>query len=105
MTATPDPDTFYAWLNDDHRQTLVAPPMQTLVATQVLESAEENGLGLSNSAVTGIEVSYPDGYDPGDPDIQIEVKINRVVAIIFGRILNINEGGLSGITRQSIPQR
>lgn len=41
LTPTPAPDDFYSWLNDDHRETLVAPPMQTLVATHVLGSVEE----------------------------------------------------------------
>ena len=105
LTPTPASDDFYSWLTDEDRQTLVAPPMQTLVATQVLGSAGENDHGLDNPAVTGLEITYPDGYDPGAPDIQIQVKIDRTVAVIFGRILNFNEGVLSGLSRQKIPQR
>ena len=45
LTPTPGSDDFFEWLTDDHRMTLVAPPMQTLVATHVLGSLEENGLG------------------------------------------------------------
>ena len=105
ITSTPDPDDFYSWLNDDDRKTLVSPPMQTLVATQVMGNADENGLGWSNPAVTELAISYPDGYHPADQDIQIQVRISRNVAVIFGKILNFNQGVLSGLTRQKIPQR
>jgi hypothetical protein len=105
VTPTPDPDEFYRWLNDSDRLTLVAPPMQTLVATQVIGSADENGFGLSNPAVTDLTISYPDGYHLADPDIQIQVQIERSVAVIFGKILNFNQGVLSGLSRQKIPQR
>ncbi len=105
LTPTPAADDFYSWLTDDHRKTLVAPPMKTLVATYVLGSADENGLGLSNPAVTGLEITYPDQYTPDTQLLQIIVKVDRIVAIMFGSILNIEEGVLSGITKQSIPQR
>ena len=105
LTPTPGPDDFFYWVNDDHRRTLVSLPMQILVATYVLGSAEENGLGLSNPSVTELEISYPDHYHPGDAFLQIEVSINRIVAVMFGNLLNLGEGVLSGNTKQSIPQR
>ena len=103
LTPTPQLDDFFSWIDEDHRKTLVAPPMQTLVATHVLGSAEENGFGLSNPAVTGLEISYPDGYQPGHESIQISVRIDRLVVVMFGNLLNLNEGALSGKTKQSIP--
>lgn len=105
LTPIPAPDDFYSWLTEDHRATLVAPSMRTLVATHVLGSAEENGFGLSNPAVTEFEVDYPHQYQPGDQHLQIYIRIKRVVAVIFGSILNLDEGVLSGDTKQSIPQR
>jgi len=105
LTPTPESDDFYAWLSDEHRKTLVAPPMQTLVATQALNSAEENGLGLSNPAVTGIDITYPDQYLPEDQILQVDIKIHRIVAIIFGGLFDLEEGGLTGNSKQSIPQR
>jgi len=105
LTPTPFPDDFFSWINEDHRKTLVAPPMQTLVATHVLGSAEENGFGFSNPAVTDLKISYPDQYYPGTQFLQIQVQIKRVVAVIFGRMFNLNEGVLSGISKQSLPQR
>ncbi len=105
LTPTPPADDFFSWINDDHRKTLIAPPMQTLVATYVLGSAEENDHGLSNPAVTRFEITYPDNYHPGDQNIQIRVRISRVVAIMFGRLFNIEEGVLTGNTIQTIPQR
>jgi len=105
LTPTPDADDFYSWLSDDHRKTLVAPPMQTLVATHVAGSADENDLGFSNPAVTGLIITYPDHYTSGDQFLQIYVQIERVVAVMFGSILNLEEGVLTGTTKQSIPQR
>ncbi len=103
LTPTPLPGEFFSWINEDHRKTLVAPPMQTLVATHVLGSAEENGFGLNNPAMTGLEISYPDGYHPGDLSIRISVRMDRLVVVMFGNLLNLNEGVLSGKTKQSIP--
>jgi len=103
LTPTPAADDFFSWINEDHKKILVAPPMQTLVATHVLGSAEENGFGFSNPVVTGLEISYPDGYLPGDQSIQISVRIDRLVVVIFGNLLNLKEGVLSGKTLQSIP--
>lgn len=105
LTPTPAADDFFSWINDDHRQTLVAPPMQTLVATHVMGSAEENDHGLSSPVITGLEINYPDHYLIGDQNIQITVRIDRVVVIIFGNIFKLEEGVLSGNTKQSIPQR
>jgi len=105
LTPSPEADNFFSWIDDDHRKTLIAPPMQTLVATQVLAIAEENGLGLSNLVVTNINISYPDQYHVGDNFIQIAVRIDRTVAIMFGNLLNLDEGILSGNAKQNIPQR
>ena len=105
LTPTPAADDFFSWMSDDHRKTLVAPHMQTLVATHVVGSVEENGLGLSNPVVTDLEITYPDQYQPGDQDLKIDIQIKRVVAVIFGNLLNLNEGVLTGNSKQSLPQR
>ena len=105
LTPTPAPNDFFGWLTDFHRATLVAPPMRTLVATYVLGSAEDNGFGPSNPAVAEFEVDYPHQYHPGDQHLQIYIRIKRVAAVIFGSILNLDEGVLSGDAKQSIPQR
>ncbi|HDD56335.1 MAG TPA: hypothetical protein ENG59_08845 [Chloroflexi bacterium] len=101
-TPTPAPDDLYAWLTDEHRQTLVAPPLQTLVATHALGSLEENGLGLNNPNVIVITVSYPDGYHPGDQTLQILLGLDRRVVIMFGKVLNLKQGVLSGSSKQII---
>jgi len=105
LTPTPPADDIFSWIDDDHRKTLVAPPVRTLVATHVIGSLEDNGHGLSNPVVTDVEITYPYQYDPGDKSIQIEVQIDRVVAIMFGNFFELDEGVLSGNTKQSIPQR
>jgi len=105
LTPSPETENFFSWIDDDHRKTLIAPPMQTLVATHVMGSAEENGLGLSNPVVTDLKIIYPDQYHPGDQDLKIGIQIKRVAAVLFGNLLNLNEGVLTGNTKQSIPQR
>ena len=104
-TETPAADDFYPWLTDEDRQTLVAPPLQTAVATHVLGSLQENGLGLENPNVIDIGITYPEDYHPDDPTLEILLKLDRRVVIIFGKILNLNEGVLSGSSKQTIPQR
>ena len=105
LTSTPQADELLAWINDDHRKTLVAPPLQTMVATAVQGSLEDNGLGLSNPVVSDLQISYPHDYDPDGLAIQILVKVERTVAIMFGSVFNLEEGVLSGNSKQSIPQR
>lgn len=105
LTSSPAEDDFFSWINDDHRKTLVAPPMQTLVATHVLGSAEENDHGLSNPVITEIEITYPENYLAGEQNIQIKVRIDRVMVFLFGSLFNFDEGVLSGNTKQNIPQR
>ena len=89
-TETPDPDDFYPWLTDEDRQTLVAGPMQTTVATYVLGSLGENGLGLDNTNVIDIEINYPEAYHLDDQTLEILLKLDRRVVIIFGRLLNLS---------------
>jgi len=104
-THTPAPDDFYAWLTEEHRQTLVAPPMQTAVATYVLGSLTENGLGKDNPDLIGVGISYPENYHTGDPTLDILLDLDRNVVIIFGKFINLNKGVLSGSSKQTIPQR
>ncbi len=105
LTPAPGQDDFFYWINDDHRKTLVGAPMQTLVATHVLGAAEENGLGLSNPSVTRLEIVYPFSYDLNDQFIRIKVRIERVVPILFGNFLQLEDGVLSGDAEDKIPQR
>jgi len=104
-TQTPDQVNFYGWVNDDHRATIVAPPMRTMVATHSLAFADQNGVGLSNPDILHVEVSYPYQYDPDDQDLKIHIYIRRKVQIVFGSLLGINEGVISGESTQSLPQR
>ena len=104
-TKTPPADDLYAWLTDEHRQTLVAPPLQTIVATHALGSLDENGFGPDNPNLIDISVSYPDSYHPDDQTLNIFLYLDRRVVIIFGKILNLNQGVLSGSSKQTIPQR
>jgi len=104
-TPTPMPSDFYAWLKDYHRATLVSPALQTSVASQVQAYAENNNMGLSNPAVVELEVEYPDEYHIKDRDLNILVRIRRQVVVIFAGLLGLDQGELSGDTKQSIPQR
>ena len=104
-TPTPLPSDFYAWLKDHHRANLVSPAMQTSVAIQVHAYAENNNMGLSNPNVIELEVTYPYEHQLTDRDLNIYVRIRRQVTILFAGLLGIEQGELSGDTKQSIPQR
>lgn len=104
-TGTPDQSDFYGWLDDHHRMTLVAPPMRTVVAGQALAYADQNGAGLSNPDILQVEVNYPYQYHASDRVIKIHLLIRRKVRIVFGSLLGIDEGEISGETKQSLPQR
>jgi len=104
-TPTPLPSDFYAWLTDRHRATLVSPAMQTSVAFQVQAYAENNNLGLSNPDVVELEVTYPYEYHSNNRVLNIYVRIRRQVTVLFVGLLGIDQGELSGDTKQSIPQR
>lgn len=102
-TATPEPDDFYDWLTVEDRQTLFAPPLQTEVAGEALRYLEKNGLGLGNPDVIDIRVSYPVEDHSGEPTLAILLELDRRMVVIFGRILGINQGILSGQSKQTIP--
>jgi len=104
LSSTPVPDDFFSWLSEEDRQELVAPPMQTIVATHVLGNLKENGLDISNPNVIDIKISFPDNYDPENQNLDIQVELERRVVIIFGGLLNLNEGIIHGSSRQSMPQ-
>jgi hypothetical protein len=104
LTVTPMPDDFFSWLSEEDRQTLVAPPMQTVVATHVLGNLVENGLDLSNPNVIDIKISFPDDYDPDNQTLDIQLELKHRVVIIFGGVLNLNEGTIYGSSRQTVPQ-
>lgn len=105
LTPTDSGDGFYSWMDDDHRATLVAPPMQTLVATHSIGYAEMNGLGPSHPAVKDFVVDYPHEYHPDHQQLRIYVRIKKKVTVMFGSLLGIKEGVLIGDSKQSIPQR
>jgi hypothetical protein len=104
-TATPHPDEFFPWLNDQHRKTLVSPAMRTQVAAGVHLYAENNHVGEKDPDVVAFEVIYPYEYHQVAGDLNIYVRIRRRVAILFAGLLGRDVEVLSGDTVQSIPQK
>jgi len=106
-TPTPIPaeDDFFGWINDTQRAILVGTQMRTMVATNVKGYAEVNGLGLSNSDVSEVEIIYPYQYYPGDQNLQISVRIEHIFVAVFRSLLEIEDGTISGRSKQNIPQR
>lgn len=104
-TTMPAGDDFYAWLDDEHRATLVAPAMRTVVARYAIGYAEDNELGPSHPQVTSFEVIYPYQYHPADKHLSLLVRITRKVSVVFGSLFGMSEGVLTGNAKQSIPQR
>ena len=104
-TKTSAPDDFFAWLTKADHQTLVAPPMQTIVATHALGSLDKNGLGQENPDLIDVSIIYPYQYNPGDQTLIILMKLDYRAAVIFGKILDLNQGVLSVSSKQTIPLR
>lgn len=104
-TPTPGANDILSWISDDHRKTLVAPLMQTLVATLVMGCAEENGLGLSNPSVTRLEIIYPYSFTQEDKVFRIRVQIEKAVPILFRKLLGLENGVLTGNAEEKIHHR
>lgn len=102
---TPAPDNFWDWLTEEDHQTLIAPPMQTVVATHALGNLEENGLGQDNPDRIEISIIYPYQCHADDEALTILMKLDYRAAVIFGKILNLNQGVVSVSSKQTIPLR
>lgn len=104
-TETPAVDDFYAWLSEEDRQTLVAPPLQTIVVSHALESLKKNALGPDNPVLINVSIIYPYQYNPDDQTLIILMKLDYRTAVIFGKILNFNQGVITVSSKQTIPLR
>jgi len=101
----PSPDDFYPWLKDDHRATLVSPPLQTMVVSQVYEHLERVNSDYLDPGNCNLQVEYPYQYHPEAQQLQLSVQMRRKVSLIFGGLLGSNKGMIHVESRQSLPQR
>ena len=97
-TPTPAINNVPGWLTDEDRATLVAPPMQTQVASEAKQYAQRNEFAEA-------EVGYPESYDPASPVVRIMVALRRRATILLAGLLgeewvDLVEQGLS-----QVPQR
>lgn len=97
-TPTPALNDVPAWLTDDDRATLVAPPMQTQVAAESSRYALLNGFPQA-------EVGYPQGYDSGGPAVRIAVTLRRRASILLAGLLDREWVDLAESSLSQIPQR
>ena len=97
-TATPDLDDVPAWLTDEDRATLVAPPLQTQVAEEARAYAQRNGYMEA-------EVIYPRAYHAGAPVVRILVTLRDTATILLAGLLGEEWVGLAGQGQSQIPQR
>lgn len=90
-TPAPKPKTIAAWISNEDRSTLVAPPIQTASAQEALEYARLNGFNRINPDIHCIEITYPQiGYLPEDTsqqDLRFEVSICRQTTVLMAGLL------------------
>ena len=101
----PSPDDFYPWLSDDHRATLVSPPLQTMVVSHIYQHLERVNSDYLDPGYCELEVEYPYHYHPEQQQLQLSIQMRRNVSLIFGGLLGSNKGMIHVESRQSLPQR
>ncbi len=87
-----------AWLTDDDRATLVAPPVRTAVASEVEHYATLNGASPA-------EAAYPHDYDPRAASVRILVTLRRRASVLLAGLLGEEWVDLDGQGSSQIPQR
>jgi hypothetical protein len=86
-TATPSPNRAEQWLTDADRAELVAAPLQTQAAAEALAYAASNGAAPGVGGVVGLEVEYPDGYDPHGATLKMRISVRAALNILFTELL------------------
>jgi hypothetical protein len=102
-TAAPNPNL--KLLDEDCRKTLVADPMQTKVAGQVLEVIESNDLDRYSTGDYSLEILYPAEFQPDGKHLEIIVRIRKKMELIFSQFWAIEKGKINVESRQRIPWR
>lgn len=101
----PSPDDFYPRLNDDHRATLVSPPLQTMVVSHIYQHLERVNSDYLDPGYCDLQVEYPYRYHPEEQKLQLSVQMRKNVSLIFGGLLGSDKGMIHVESRQSLPQR
>lgn len=104
-TPTPDPAKPERWLTEDDRSALIAPPMQTQVASVAQDYARRNGPAPGDPRPLMVEVRYPHGYNPSGPTVRLRVSVTRRVIILLAGLLGRDFVDLTGEAISEVRQR
>jgi len=105
QTPFPSNDDYFNRINDSHRATLVAPPVQTLVAAQVRDTVKEYELISNHPSYISMEIIYPYQYKPANRNLQIYLRLTCSGNSLFGFLPDLKNGEISVESIQSIRQR
>ena len=105
QTPVPPNDDYFNRINDSHRATLVAPPVQTLVAAQVRDTVKEYEMISNHSSCISTEIIYPYIYQPDNRNLQIYLRLTCPGNSLFGFLTDLKNGEISVESIQSIRQR
>jgi len=102
-TAMPPREIVPAWLTDEDRAVLVAPPMQTQVAQAVQMHLRRNG--VDDSSVI-MEVFYPFAYHADDDVVRLRLRLQSKFQILWASWLGWQGAvPLTVESQQELPQR
>jgi len=104
-TGTPEPNQHLDLLDDDCRQTLIADPMRTKVAGEVLEIIESNELDQYSTGVDSLEILFPAEDRLDGKYVEIIVRVKEKVDLLFSQFWPIDKGHINVESRQRIPWR
>jgi hypothetical protein len=104
-TGTPEPNSQLTLLSEDCRRTLVADPMRTEVAGQVLEVIESNEMDRFSTGDDSLEILFPADDRLDGEYLEIIVRVKKNVDLLFSQVWEIDRGVINVESRQRIPWR
>ncbi|MDF1499371.1 MAG: Tad domain-containing protein [Anaerolineales bacterium] len=109
MTATPPPGDVPAWLTYEDRATLVSSVIQSTAAAEAREYVRLNGFDPGDPQIELVEVTFPQpGYDPADTSLEnlsLFVRIRRRTTVLLAGLLGESLILLESEAQSEIPQR
>lgn len=92
-------------LTDHDRAFLTSSPVKTQVTWEVREHLSFIGYPVGKEESLSIEVIYPFDYHLEDENLEILVRISKNAPVLFSGFLPMENGVITGESRQSILQR
>lgn len=92
-------------LTDQDRVLLVSAPVRTQVASKVRQHLRLNGYLEGKEGLLSIEVIYPFEYRLENENLEIFVRLTKVAPALYSGFVPMENGVITGESRQSVFQR